>query len=407
MPERASVPVLHGLRVLDLAHQFAGSFAACLLADLGAEVITVENPAGGPLRTMLPQKQAQSLWWKAMGRGKRVMTLDLRTERGRELAIALARRSDAIVENFRPGTLERWGLGPDQLEQGGVSAVMLRLSGFGQTGPYSRRPGYGTIAEAMSGFAHLNGEPDGPPMFPSATLADGTSGLFGAFGVLAAVHDRLRRPQEGVQVVDVALYESLFRLIPTQMLVYDQLGEVPCRPGNFLGSHGVLRNLYRCVDGVYFVVSAIGDAPIRRILQAAGAEELQAVLADALDPASSRDFHQFLVDSDAAVAAWARTRTWDEVSAALASTDAVFQRVFTIEDIAADPQYEARGDIQAVPDDQLGPIRMPAPFPKFHGREHVVAHAGLEKGHDTEAILGDELGLGPDEIAALRQEGVV
>lgn len=406
MPEQPGSTILGDLTVLDLSHQFAGAFAACLLADLGADVTVVEHPNGSPMRTMLPQVETESLWWKAMARGKRVMTLDLHEPRDRDIVLRLAARADVVVENFRPGTLERWGLGPKDLERAGSRAVMLRISGFGQTGPYRDRPGYGTIAEAISGFAHLNGEPDGPPMFPSATLADGATGLFGAFGVMAAVFDRLKRDRTEVQVVDAALYGSLFRLIPTQVLVYDQLGEIPIRPGNFLGSHGVLRNLYECQDGTYFCLSAIGDAPIRRILRAARATELERELGEALEPASERDFGGFLIECDAAVAEWARNRTWDEVSQRLREQDAVFQRVYDVADIVADPHYDARGDLQAVPDERLGPILMPAPFPKFPGREHHVAHAGPARGQHTDEILRELDGEAEDSTMSVGLKGI-
>ncbi|MDE3074049.1 MAG: CoA transferase, partial [Chloroflexota bacterium] len=224
---------LVGLRVLDLSHQYSGALTACLLADLGAEVIAVEHPGGSPIRTMLPKKDGESLWWKVLQRGKKAITLNLSTERGRELMLRLARRSEVMVENFRPGTLERWRIGPKDLEAEGVSLILLRTSGFGQTGPDSGRPGFGTVAEAMSGFAYLNGFPDGPPVFPSVSLADGVAATFGAFGLMAALCARLRgQDGTGVQVVDVALFEGLFRLVPTQVQGYDLLGYVPKRPGN-------------------------------------------------------------------------------------------------------------------------------------------------------------------------------
>jgi succinyl-CoA---D-citramalate CoA-transferase len=397
--------ILSGIKILDLSHQYAGSLAACLLADLGADVVVVEQPEGSPLRTMLPRKSGQSLWWKAMGRGKRAITLRLSTPEGRDLALELIRTSDVVIENFRPGTLERWGLGPADLEASGAAVVLLRISGFGQTGPYRERPGYGTIAEAMSGFAHLNGFPDGPPVFPSTTVADGVAGVFGAYGILAALLGR-RRERRGVEVVDVSLVEGLFRLIPTQMLIYDQLGEVVRRPGNFLGSHGVLRNLYTCSDGIYFCVSAIGDAPIRRVLRAVGAAELERRLADTLR-GSAEGFGEFLRECDAAVAMWAVGRSYAAAAEVLESADVVFQRVYTVADIATDPHYLARGDLISVPDAELGSILMPAPFPKFPHRDHPVQHAGPALGTHTQEVLTERLGLSPERLAELRGNGTI
>ena len=275
-------PILQGLRVLDLSHQYSGALAGSMLADLGADVVAVEHPRGSPLRTMLPQSKGQSLWWKVVARGKKAITLDLSQPAGRSLLLRLASQSQIVIENFRPGTLERWMIGPDQLSIVCKRLVLLRISGFGQTGPLRDRAGFGTVAEAMSGFANLNGFPDGPPVFPSTTLADGVAAVFGCFGVVAALWAQQNAAAEGVQVVDTALFEPLFRLVPTQIPAFDLLGIVAKRPGNFLGSHGVLRNLYSTRDSEYFVISAVGEIPIARALEAAGATELTARLTSAI-----------------------------------------------------------------------------------------------------------------------------
>jgi len=356
---------------------------------------------------MLPRKDGESLWWKVMVRGKRAITLKLSDERGRELLLRLAADVDVIIENFRPGTLERWRLGPDDLEAAGLDVVMLRISGFGQSGPYRDRPGYGTVAEAMSGLANLTGFPDGPPVFPSASLADGVSGLFGAMGVLAAMFGRQRRKGCGVEVVDVALFEALFRLIPTQVPVHDQLGTVLSRPGNFLGSHGVLRNLYQCRDGTYFCVSAIGDAPIRRLLNAIGADDLADNLGAALREGSGKQLEALLEEADERLRSWAGTRDYPDVDATMGAAGAVYQRVYSMADIAHDEQYRFRGDLIKVPDAKLGNIAMPAPSPKFSKHEHTVAHAGPALGEHTEEVLANALDVDAATIAELRAAGVI
>jgi crotonobetainyl-CoA:carnitine CoA-transferase CaiB-like acyl-CoA transferase len=399
--------VLAGLRVLDLSHQYSGGLAACLLGDLGAEVTVVEHPAGSPMRTMLPKKQGESLWWKAVARGKRAITLDLSKPEGADLLRRLVAAADVVVENFRPGTLERWGLGPEDLGRVRDGLVVLRISGFGQTGPKRDSPGFGTVAEAMSGFAHLNGLVDGPPIFPSTTLADGTAATFGALGVLAKLVQRGATMWPGAQVVDVALFEPLFRLIPTQMLSLDQFGVAPTRPGNFLGSHGVLRNLYRTADGVYFVVSAIGHEPIRRILEAVGASDLEARVATAIASQEPEGFETFLAEADAAVKAWAGGQPWETVAERLAASGAVYQRVYDAADIARDEQFLERDDLIQVEDALLGDLLMPGVMPKFPGQPHVVSHAGAMLGQHNEEIYCGQLGLLKEELEALRSTGVI
>lgn len=399
--------ILAGLRILDLSHQYAGAFAGALLADLGAEVVAVEHPDGSPLRTMLPKKDGHSMWWKVVARGKKAITLNLSEPQGRDLLLRLASAFDVVVENFRPGTMEKWGLGPADLERAGANVILLRVSGFGQTGPDRDRPGFGSLAEAMSGFAFLTGFPDGPPVFPSTTLADGLAGTFGAFAVLSALYERGHVPAEHVQVVDVALFEPLFRLIPTQVPGYDQLALVPTRPGNFLGSHGILRNLFRCADGVYFVISAVGAAPIHRVLRAVGALDLDAELDGSMSHSESDLFQDLLVRASDAVEGWALERTFMDVDNALVAGGVAFQRISSVADIAADPQFLARQDLVQVPDDDLGSILMPGVIPKFSGRDLTVAHAGRARGADNDAVYGEMLGMDQRAIDQLRGAGIL
>jgi crotonobetainyl-CoA:carnitine CoA-transferase CaiB-like acyl-CoA transferase len=401
-------PLLSGLRVLDLSHQYSGALSAGLLADLGADVISVEHPVKSPIRTMLPRKGEHSMWWKVIQRGKRVITLNISTPRGRELVLELARQADVICENFRPGTLERWGLGPEDLEREGVSVVMLRISGFGQTGPLRTRPGFGTVAEAMSGFANLNGEPDGPPTFPSTTLADGVAATFGAFGIMAALWSREHdHTTAGVEVVDMALFEGLFRLIPTQVAGHSVMGLNPTRPGNNLTSHGVLRDLFRSRDGRWFVVAGVGPVAIGRILLAAGLDPLNARVEEGVmteDPAVVKEFLDVCVSQ---LHAWAGQHDYVELEKRFDEADVVHQTIYTVEDIVKDPQFQARGDLIQVPDDSLGDIRMQGVVPKFPRRSHEVHWAGRDRGADNEEVFKELLHLDDEAIAQLKSDGLI
>ena len=399
--------VLGGIRVLDISHQYSGANAGSLLADLGADVVTLEHPEGSPIRTMLPKKEGESIWWKVLQRGKKAVTLNLSTPRGREMFLSMATKFDVIVENFRPGTLERWGIGPDDLERAGANLALLRISGFGQTGPSRELPGFGTVAEAMSGFAHLNGFPDGPPVFPSTTLGDGVASLFGVIGVLASLLAK-RGGVRGVEVVDVALFEALFRIIPTQVAVYDQLGTAPKRPGNFLGSHGVLRNAYRSQDDRYLCVSAVGSQAIRRIMAAARADELVQVCDSGImtDPDTAK-VQQFLGDCNRHLEAWTAAHPYDMLVAELRANDAVHSPIYSMAEIFEDPHYRAREDLVTVPDDDLGPITMQGVVPKFPSRKHVVRHGGRRRGQDNSQVYGELMGLLEADLEALRKDGVL
>ncbi len=401
--------VLAGVRVLDLSHQYSGANAACILGDLGAEVVAVEHPQGSPIRTMLPKKDGHSLWWKVVQRGKKAITLNLSSAKGRAMFLDMAKNFDVIVENFRPGTLERWGIGPADLERAGANVALLRISGFGQSGPRKDLPGFGTIAEATSGFAHMNGFPDGPPVFPSTTLGDGVASLFGLIGVLAALVSRGKAgARQGVEVVDVALFEALFRIIPTQVAMFDQLGIAPKRPGNFLGDHGVLRNAYRSADDRYICVSAVGSQAIRRIMVAAQADSLiERVDAGIMDDPDTGRVQAFLEACNVHLMAWTAAHPYDELVRRLREADAVHSGIYDMADIFKDEHYRARDDLVHVPDDELGDITMQGVIPKFPSRSHVVRHAGRRRGQDNAAVYADLMGLAEPELTQLRDEGVI
>ena len=405
-------PLLKGIRVLDIAHQYSGANAAAILADFGAEVISIEHPDGSPIRTMLPTKEGDSAWWKVAQRSKKNITLDLSKPKGREIFLKFAREHDVLVENFRPGTLEKWKIGPADLEAEGISLALLRISGYGQTGPMRDNPGFGTIAEAMSGFAYMNGFPDGPPAFPSTTLGDGVASIFGAAGVLAALVGRLRNggleKNHGVEVIDVALFEALFRIIPTQVSGYDMVGKVPKRPGNYLGDHGVLRNVYRTKDDRWLCVSAVGPVAARRILVAARADHLLPEIdGGAMRDKDMKKVQAFLWRCNQHLTPWAEGNTFDKLAKDLTAAGAVFSAVFNIEDIVKDPQFLARDDLVRAQDDRWGSVLMQGIVPKFPKRDHKIKHAGRDRGADNTAVYAEAMGFTEADIEAFKRDGVM
>lgn len=408
MNANRSKGILSGIKVLDVAHAYSAALSGALLADLGADVLCIEHPTGSPIRQTTPKSGGQALWWKNMARGKRCITLNLGTPKGQDLFLQLAPKFDLMVENFRPGTLERWKIGPAELEAAGANLSLLRISGYGQTGPKKLRPGFGTTAEAFSGFAHLNGFPDGPPVFPSIALADGVAATFGAFGLMASMNHRLRTGKKGVDVVDVALFEGLFRLSPVQVMTYDQLGSDLKRPGNSLEALGLVRNLYTTKDEVHFVVSTVGPPTIRRLLLSA---ETPPQLVETLDGGvmgrSNEEIRAFIAACDRHLAEWARQRTWAEVERRLIDADAIHERVYTTADIFADEQYAAREDVIKVQDPDLGEIRMSGVVPKFPGYQHAISRPGPTLGAHNDEVYAEYFGYDRETLAALRAENVV
>ena len=391
---------LEGIRVVEAATLFAAPLAGMLLGDFGADVVKIEHPRRpDPARGHGPSKDGAGLWFKALARNKRLVTLDLSKPEGADLFLRLAERADVVLENFRPGTLERWGLGPDELRQANPRLVLARISGFGQTGPYAARPGFGTLAEAMSGFAALNGDPEGPPLLPPLALADGVAALATAFAILAAL--RAREETGRGQVVDTSLVEPLLTLLGPQVTAYDLLGELQPRTGN-RSSHNAPRNVYRTADGSWVAVSASADSVAARVLTLVGRPDLveQPWFATGSGRASHVD------EIDAAVAAWIGMRSRDEVVAAFEAAEAAIAPVYDARDILADPQLAAVGAITTVADDELGPLRMPNVISRLSETAGEIRHAGGRQGADTVAVFA-ELGIDADELARLRKAGVV
>ena len=382
---------LEGIRVVEAATLFAAPIAGMLLADYGADVLKIEHPRRpDPARGHGPG----GLWFKALGRNKRLATLDLSQPTGRDLFLRLAERSDVVLENFRPGTLEKWGLGWDELSSVNPRLVLARVSGFGQTGPYARRPGFGTLAEAMSGFASMNGEPDGPPLLPPLALADGVAALATAFAIMVAL--RARESTGRGQIVDTSLIEPLLTLLGPQVTVYDTLGELPPRMGN-RSNHNAPRNVYRTADDAWVAVSASATSIADRVLRLVGRDDL--VAEPWFATGAGRVAH--VDEIDAAVAEWIRARPRDEVLAAFEAADAAIAPVYDASDLVRDPQLAA---IDALT--RVDGVLMTNVISRLSETPGAIDHAGREQGADNAAVFA-EVGVDDAELARLRAEGVV
>ncbi|MFI9343346.1 CaiB/BaiF CoA transferase family protein [Streptomyces sp. NPDC052773] len=393
-------PPLTGLRVLDIATLFAGPLAATLLGDFGADVIKVEHPLRpDPSRGHGPSKDGVGLWWKMLGRNKRTITLDLSTPGGRTTLLRLAAGADVIIENFRPGTLEKWDLGWPELSAANPRLVLARVTGFGQFGPYARRPGFGTLAEAMSGFAAITGEPDAPPTLPPFGLADSIAGLATAYAVLTALAAR-DRTGEG-QVVDMALIEPILTVLGPHPLWYDQLGHVQPRTGN-RSQNNAPRNTYRTADGTWVAVSTSANSIAERVMHLVGRPDLieEPWFATGADRARHSDV------LDEAVGSWIARHTRAEVLEAFEKAEAAVAPIQDVRDVMTDPQYAALDTITTVDDPELGPLRMQNVLFRLSATPGAIRWAGRPHGADTETVL-TEAGLTPDELAALRQEGAL
>ncbi|MGP8302507.1 CaiB/BaiF CoA transferase family protein [Streptomyces inhibens] len=391
---------LAGLRVLDLATLFAGPLAATLLGDFGAEVIKVEHPRRpDPSRGHGPAKDGIGLWWKLLGRNKKTMTLDLSLPGGRDVLLRLAAGADVIVENFRPGTLEKWGLGWAELSAVNPRLVLARVTGFGQFGPYARRPGFGTLAEAMSGFAAITGEPDGPPTLPPFGLADGIAALTTSYAVMAAL--RGREATGRGQVVDLALIEPMLTVLGPQPLWYDQLGHVQPRTGN-RSANVAPRNTYRTADGSWVAVSTSAESVAGRVMRLVGRPEV--IEEPWFGTGSGRAQHAD--ELDAAVGDWIARHDRAEVLAAFEEAEAAVAPIYDIREVMTDPQYRALGSITEIPDEELGTVRMQNVLFRLSETPGAIRWAGRPHGANTDEVLAG-LGLTGPEIAGLRAAGAL
>ena len=399
---------LAGLKVLDLSMIVAGGTASSLMADFGAEVMKIERPgAGDPLRNWGPFANGVSLWWKVHSRNKKSATLNLGSAEGQRLLKDLAAQADVLIEGFRPGVMERWGLGPDELQAVNPRLVMLRFSGFGQTGPYKERPGFGTIAECMSGYVGMTGFQNTPPVLPPVPLADEVAGVFGAMAGMMALYHRDTGGSGKGQVVDVSLFEPLFRLCIPHVTIYDLLGISRERVGNDFPD-AAPRSLYRTgpsSDGErpWLGLSATSQSTFESLARAMGMPELIDRPAFA-DNAARLENRQELNDE---LDAWLSERTLDETMAQLIPAGGVVGPVYSAAQIVEDPHYQAREDIIEIDDPELGRTRMLGIVPKFSDTPGAVEHAGPRVGQHNAQIYGGWLGLSAEEQAALAGQGAI
>jgi crotonobetainyl-CoA:carnitine CoA-transferase CaiB-like acyl-CoA transferase len=400
MPD--STGPLCGLRVLDTATLAAGPTAATALAELGADVIKVEQPGlGDPMRTWGPCKNDIGLVWKSISRNKRCVTLDLRDRDGQTVFHRLLDVSDVVVFGQRPSALERWGLDWASVHAAHPRVVMVHITGYGSGGPKSDRPGFGTLAEAMSGFAHLTGQPDGPPTLPPFMLADGVAGLAAAYATLAALYHRDLNDGNG-QLVDVNLIEPLARLIESATLSYDELGTVPARQGNRLDASAP-RNAYRTADGKWLAVSGASPSIALRTFRAIGRSDM-ADDPSFVDPLG-RQAHA--LEIDAAVAEWVARHRLDEAMEIFEEAEVAAAPVYDAAQLSADEHLAARGTFVRVDDPDLGSMRVQAPVVRLSDTPAGIQHLGRGLGADNDTVFGDLLGLGPDRLSALRDGGTI
>lgn len=393
---------LHGIRVIDLGTMLAGPVAATLLADFGADVIKIEQPEGGdPLRKIGPAIDGEGLYWNVEARNKRSVTLDLRRPEGQEVLRRLAGDADVLIENFRPGTLDKWSIGYAHLSAINPRLVMLSISGYGQTGPYASRAAYDRIALAFSGFLHMTGYPDRPPVRPGTAMADYQSAILGAFAVMMALYHRDARGGQGQQI-DASLFETIFRFTDVLVTAFDKLGTSRSRLGNlhFAAAPG---DHFETIDGRFLVLTVSSDPMFGRLCEAMSRADL------ATD-------ERFLTHGkrwaniealNAIVADWIRRSPVDEVCARLSAFGLAYSLVYSAAEIVTDPQYAARGAIAEVANSRIGALRIQAPQPRMNGTPAPRVRPAPALGEHTEEVLADWAGLSENDIADLRNRGAL
>ena len=400
--EREQVSPLGGLRVIDASTILAGPLCCQLLGDFGADVIKIEHPTSGDgMRGHGHQKDGVSLWWKEISRNKRTVGLNLSVPEGAAIFMKLAATADVVVENFRPGTLEKWGLGPDVLLALNPGLILLRLTGFGQTGPYARRPGFGTLAEAMSGFAHMTGTAEGPPTLPSFGLADSICGIAASSAVLMALRHREVGSGTG-QVIDMNILEPIMTALGPAPTVYQQTGVIEGRHGN-RSTNNAPRNTYRTKDGSWVAVSASAQQIANRVMRLVGHPEV--IDEPWFQTGHGRFEHVEMIDRY--VGEWIGARERDEVLRAFAEADAAVAPIYDARDIVEDIQIRETQMITEVHDEELGPLLMHNVMWRMSETPGQIRFTGRSLGADTDSVLIDDLGLLASEIERLRESGVV
>jgi len=402
-PSNTAHKPLAGLKVVDAATLFAGPLAGTILGDFGADVIKVEHPAkGDPARTHGPSKDGISLWWAMLGRNKRTVTLNMGKPEGAEVAKQLLAEADVFIENFRPGTIERWGLGPEVLHAINPRLVIARVTGFGQFGPYSSRPGFGTLAESMSGFASITGWPDGPPTLPPFGLADGISALTCSQAIMTALYERDKPNGSGKgQVIDLAIIEPIVTILGPQPTIYDQTGVIQGRTGN-RSVNNAPRNTYKSRDDKWIAISTSAQSIAERVLTLVGHPEVldEPWFASGAERAKHADL------LDGYVGSWIGERDADEVIREFEAAQAAVAQIYTIKEVFEDPQYQALDTITTVEDPDLGPVRMQNVLYRLSETPGGINWTGRKMGADTDEVFA-ELGLTEEQIAGLRDAGII
>lgn len=394
---------LLGVKVLDLATVIAAPLAATLMADFGADVLKVELPGTGDhIRHLPPHKDGVPLWSKVTNRNKRGITLDLRTLEGRNIIERLISEQDVLVENFRPGTLDRWGLTTERLHSLNPHLIILRVTGFGQDGPYASRPGFARVFEAMSGFAHLNGEAEGPPLFPGYPISDAVAGVYGAFAVCAALVHRNATAGRPGQEIDLSATEAMLRSLDFLAIEYDQLGLIRKRSGN-LNAYSAPSDVYRTRDDQWIALAVSAPTVFARFAQAIGRSDL---LADErFNTNIARLANREAIEQ--IVRLWFLERTEAQINDTLRKHDVTFNRVYSIQDIFQDEHFRAREAIVAVEDAELGRVRMQNVVPKFSRTPGRVWRAGPGHGEHNREVYEEQLQLSLEDVASMRERKII
>lgn len=394
---------LHGIKVLELGQLLAGPFAGCILAYFGAEVIKVEPPGGGdPLRRWRElDENGTSYWWRSLARNKQCITADMRTEQGRDLVRQLAEKCDVLLENFRPGVMEKWQLGPKDFEVSNPGLIYARISGYGQDGPYASKPGFASVCEGFGGLRYVNGFPGEAPVRPNLSLGDSLAGLHTALGIVMACLHRARNPQSLGQVVDTALFEGVFNLLEGVVPEYDGAGVIREPSGSTITGI-VPTNTYLCKDGKYVIIGANGDSIFKRLCETMGRPDMAA------DPRTTDNAGrvQHEAEIDAVIAKWCGQQDSDSVLAALETARVPSGPIYSVADMMQDPHYQARGLFEEVAVPQ-GKLKIPAMVPKLSGTPGHTQWAGPEVGAYNQQVYGDLLGLAEAEIEQLREQGII
>lgn len=402
MTQDATPRPLEGFRVLELGQLLAGPFATSMLGYYGAEVIKIEPPGtGDPIRTWRVMKDGVSLWWHSLGRNKKCVTVNLRSERGRDIVRQLASHCDILVENFRPGTMEKWGLGPDDLRRSHPELIFARISGYGQTGPYASRTGFASVCEGVGGFRYVNGFPGQAPVRPNLSLGDTLAAVHCVIGILLACVHRLKTKGNTGQVIDTAIYEAVFNMMEGVIPEYSGAGVIREPSGSTLTGI-VPTNTYRCADGKFVIIGGNGDSIYKRLMNAVGRPDL------AEDPrlANNAGRVQHEKEIDAAITAWTSTLPAVQVLTILDSVDVPAGPIYSVADMMADQHFQARGLFEQV-EVHGKPLTIPAMVPRLSATPGRTDWSGPEIGAHNQQIFGELLGYSSAEIDSLRKEGVI